>query len=182
MKRNARNESLFIGLVHKKIFEIDAGGRIWRTGHFHTRQPGRIVSIGRKRAENKDSMGYLRVTARTEGKQRFCKAHRLVWTFFFGIIPGGMEVNHKDGNKSNNNPANLELLTPSQNVKHAYRKLKVNDRRGENNTFSKLKNSDVVDIRRSRKCGQSVKDIARRHKVGISAIYRVISGNAWSHT
>ncbi|WP_414691469.1 HNH endonuclease [Noviherbaspirillum sp.] len=47
-------------------------------------------------------------------------AHRAVWTLFRGEIPEGTDLNHMDGDKTNNNPANLELATRSQNHLHAY--------------------------------------------------------------
>lgn len=50
--------------------------------------------------------------------------HRLVWIAFKGQIPEGFEVNHKDLDKHNNRLDNLELLTHSDNLKHAFRILK----------------------------------------------------------
>ncbi|HEX7088774.1 MAG TPA: HNH endonuclease, partial [Longimicrobiales bacterium] len=45
----------------------------------------------------------------------------VVWTVLVGPIPPGMEINHKDGDKIHNDPANLELATPKQNVQHSIR-------------------------------------------------------------
>jgi len=47
------------------------------------------------------------------------KEHRVIWTMVNGPIPSGLEVNHKDENKSNNRIENLELVTPEQNVNFA---------------------------------------------------------------
>ncbi|WP_333907490.1 NUMOD4 domain-containing protein [Delftia acidovorans] len=66
--------------------------------------------------------GYLGVTLKLEGRQggsHRLRAHRCVAEVF---VPGyflGAVVNHKDGNKRNNDAANLEWCTPSANVKHA---------------------------------------------------------------
>lgn len=45
--------------------------------------------------------------------------HRLVIEAFQGSIPKGLAVNHKDGNKKNNVLVNLEVVTYSQNIRHA---------------------------------------------------------------
>lgn len=55
-------------------------------------------------------------------KQRLWRrGHRLVAETFIGRIPKGLEVNHKDGDKHNNNPINLEYMTRSENLYHYYR-------------------------------------------------------------
>ncbi len=46
--------------------------------------------------------------------------HRLVIEAFRGQIPEGHETNHKDGNKLNNALYNLEIVTHSENMSHAY--------------------------------------------------------------
>lgn len=48
--------------------------------------------------------------------------HRLMLWAFYGVLTSRkMLCNHIDGNKINNNLSNLELVTPSQNIRHAYR-------------------------------------------------------------
>jgi len=52
-------------------------------------------------------------------KQRLWRrVHRLVVESFIGPIPDGLEVNHKDLNKHNNNVDNLEIVTRKQNIIH----------------------------------------------------------------
>ena len=47
--------------------------------------------------------------------------HRLVYTVINNISYStpGFEINHKDGNKFNNNINNLELITSKENVRHS---------------------------------------------------------------
>jgi hypothetical protein len=46
-------------------------------------------------------------------------AHRVIWEALHGPIPDGFEVNHKNGLKSDNRIANLELVTHAANMEHA---------------------------------------------------------------
>lgn len=68
---------------------------------------------------DKHPSGYLNVgiynKAGVENKTYF-RAHRLVWETFNGVIPKGMDVDHKDGNKHNNRLENLQLLTRKENI------------------------------------------------------------------
>lgn len=58
-----------------------------------------------------DCKGYTKV--KYQGKQYF--AHRVIWEMNNGPIPEGQEIDHIDGNKSNNCIENLRLANRSQN-------------------------------------------------------------------
>ena len=64
--------------------------------------------------------GYLKVELRLANQRRKIGIHRLVAEAFLPN-PGNLpEVNHKDGDKTNNHVTNLEWCTHSENMKHAY--------------------------------------------------------------
>ena len=61
--------------------------------------------------------GYLRVKMNNKSYE----IHRIVAKFYLGEMPKGLCVNHKDGNKLNNKPSNLEYITIAENIKHSIR-------------------------------------------------------------
>lgn len=66
--------------------------------------------------------GYCDLKLHSEGKYKMFLLHRLVAQTFLPNPLGYNEINHKDGNKLNNNVDNLEWCSRSENVKHAYKK------------------------------------------------------------
>lgn len=66
-------------------------------------------------------MGYPIVIVSDLHYIRFTRTiHRLVAKYFCDGYAEGLVVNHKDGNKTNNHYTNLEWVTQSENVKHAF--------------------------------------------------------------
>lgn len=47
--------------------------------------------------------------------------HRVVWALVHGQDPGAFLIDHVDGNRANNDPANLRLANNAQNVGHRVR-------------------------------------------------------------
>ncbi len=91
---------------------------------------GRVYSVKRKAPNNgmcggyclkhrKWQNGYRFVALSNHGKGKQFSVHRLVAKAFVDNPNGYDEVNHKDGDKSNNNAENLEWCTRSQNNAHA---------------------------------------------------------------
>lgn len=69
-----------------------------------------------------DKKGYQRVGLYIGNcKSKTIKVHRLVAETFIPNLKNKTDVNHKDGNKSNNNISNLEWTTRSENMKHAFK-------------------------------------------------------------
>ena len=64
-----------------------------------------------------DRNGYRKVRLNNKDES----IHRLVADTFFDGDHSDLQVNYIDGNKSNNFLGNLEWVTPSENVSHAFR-------------------------------------------------------------
>lgn len=117
---------------------------IWKPVVYRDIKQGKyeVSNMGRFRndkghimAQCQSEKGYMMSVFMCDGKQRprTLKVHRIVANAF---VPGHdekhNEVNHKDGDKRNNNVTNLEWVTHEENIHHGY----------ENNLIPVLKGSD----------------------------------------
>lgn len=85
-------------------------------GYFTNLETGEIYGLrGQVLKPCKVHNGYYTVTL---GTKRY-KVHRLILSTFTGHEGKGLQVNHKDGDKSNNKISNLEWCTAKENTKHA---------------------------------------------------------------
>ena len=53
-----------------------------------------------------------------DASHRIALVHRLVYEAFKGEIPEGMEIDHIDRNRRNNNPDNLRVVTRAENMQN----------------------------------------------------------------
>jgi len=60
--------------------------------------------------------GYYSVMLYKNGKPKAKRVHRAVWEAFIGIIPDGFEIDHIDGDKTNNSIDNLRCVTHKDNI------------------------------------------------------------------
>ena len=64
--------------------------------------------------------GYLEVALYNNNKPKYCLVHRLVAEAFILKQKEKLQVNHIDGDKTNNNVSNLEWVSASENIQHAW--------------------------------------------------------------
>jgi len=166
-------------------------------GHYKISSTGRVKSLLRKcKSKNgilrtvpekiltgtKDKDGYLKVSLNYEHILDICRIHRLVAKHFIPNPENKPVVNHKDGNKQNNNDWNLEWNSISQNTQHAYDFSFILKKKGEKNKASKLKDNQVLEIRRLFKTKKyKHSELAKLFNISSTMITRIVNNQNWKH-
>lgn len=127
--------------------------------------------------------GYLMLNLCNNNKRTTRPVHRfMAYTFLYDDNTRHLDVNHIDGNKLNNKLENLELVTQSQNISHAYQLGLIPSRRGEGNTNVKLTEKFVLEIREMLKSKLvTQRQIAKSYNAPITTIENISVGRTWRH-
>ena len=160
-------------------YAISTQGRVRRLTKARGAQAGRIL----KPALN--SHGYPTVCLYGAGGKATRRVHTLVCDAF--LWPRGvLQTNHLNGIKIDNRLCNLELVTRSENTRHAYHTgLMVPNgavaQVGEQRSNAKLSEDSVRDIRALKAAGITCRAIGERFGVSRGCIDGVVSGRNWKH-
>lgn len=147
-----------------------------------------VSNLGRyRRSERPDAIlkpfvskfGYPTATLSVKGVNIKKHIHRMVIETFNPTEDDTLEVNHIDGDKTNNSLENLEWVTKSENHLHRH---SLNDAgRGERCNLAKLTDSDIPLIRKKYNQGVSSKEIATEFGVTYKTIWRIVTNQTWTH-
>lgn len=133
-----------------------------------------------KMATHFDGSGYRFVVLQKEKEKKQPKLHRLIAEHFIPNSNNYPIVNHINGIKSDNSIENLEWCTQSQNILHSF-KNGMSSQLGSKNAYSKLKEIDVLEIRKLVKNNFSRKSIAFKFNISLPTICDIIKLKTWKH-
>jgi hypothetical protein len=153
---------------YEGLYEVSSAGLIRQTALRMGTRPNRIVSwhFGHD--------GYARVNLTRDGATHLHLVHKIVAAAYLGP-DGGLDVNHKNGVRSDPRLENLEYVTRAENMAHARDVLGWNPRQGE------LLNDDQVRYVRSMRGKLSQRKIAREMGVSQAVVWSIQSGRRYAH-
>lgn len=169
-------------------YEVSNLGNIRRVKGFVYNQPNEkaIRKIGGKNLSQKTKKnGYMEVSLYIE--PQICKmmyVHRAVVMAFVGAIPNGKAVNHINGLKSDNRLENLEVVSYSDNTKHAIATNLITFKpvfKGDSHGMAKLSEDAVLEIRKMYSEGVPPKELSEKFKTPKSTICKIIYRQTWKH-
>ena len=159
------------------IYQVSNLGRV--------RSLSRVAKIGRRIKgtifrPGVATGGYLIVTLSRDGKQTTRCVHHLVALAFIGERPEGCAIHHKNGCKDDNRAENLEYVTDSVNIQHAYDTKLLIPARGETHYNASLTEADVREIRRLYpQGGYTQRQLGNIFEIGPDMVSRIISRKRW---
>ena len=158
-------------------YEVSNFGRVRSVDRINAkgwRYTGRLLKL------QKDKKGYLTVGIMVSGKPKTFKVHRLVAFAFLDKVEGKEQINHIDGDKTNNNVMNLEWCNNAENQLHAVRVGLKSRPKGEKNARATLTEQKVSIIKLFLQKGWgSYRDLARLFGVKKSLVADIGMGRTW---
>lgn len=111
------------------LYAITKEGKIWSYGNRNgVGHKGKFIN------PNKDKDGYHKIILSNK-KPYTRRVARLVLLTYDPPKSNNLQVNHKNGIKTDDRLSNLEWVTPSQNIKHSFNVLNKNQKCNKNNSF-----------------------------------------------
>lgn len=164
-------------MVKDGVLSITDEGHVYRHKMI---SHGKLIDCrNTRRIDVAGNKGYRRIHVQINGKVRNVSVHRLIWTIANGPIPDGLQINHKNGIKDDNRLDNLELVTPSENIRHALDVLDC-DRPWKHATDwrpgrPKLTTKQRQEIREQRANGALLREIAADFGISTTHTHRIVS-------
>jgi hypothetical protein len=182
------NEEFVYPLVRRGLLRVDERGRVWRVGRVRpvgfASKRNKVVKFAEPTPADVLIQPEARtvVQARVNGKMYTCPSSRLVWMHAYGPIPGGMQVQHIDGDATNNAIENLRLARPGGIIRESCERNPERIVRGSRHARSKLTEETAAEIlRRCRGEGEKQAKVARELGVTQSLVSMVVLRKIWKH-
>lgn len=161
-------------------YEVSKSGIIYFLGSIGiSRFGGKRVNKPKIIKQSADPNGYKKCTLFDGKRGKQFLVHRIIGIAFIPNPLNKPQINHKDGNQSNNEINNLEWVTAKENSEHAI-KTGLKDISAERNGNVKLTWNKVNSIRKEYKPYKITRaSLAKKYKVQESMIGYILNGTNW---
>ncbi len=161
----------------KNYYCISNYGRVYST------KTDKFIKLRERKGKNK----YVNVCLKAVDKhgksiKKEIPIHRLMMAIFYPVDNmENLQVNHIDCNKHHNTFDNLEWVTPSENIQHAYKNNLITVREAEDSPFTNYSNETIDTICKLFMTGKySKEEIAEKVGVPIYIVRNVtIKNGSW---
>ena len=153
-------------------------------GYYQVSNLGRIKSLKRPRimkSHLNEATGYIGQNLSNGQIKKYCLVHRLVAKAFIPNPENKNQINHKNGDKTDNNVTNLEWATQSENMKHSYKELNRPIRYDILKKDAKLTEDQVREIKEHLNNSVTHTKLAEMYCVSRQLITSINLGKAWKH-
>lgn len=174
MKKSSESTEIW-KTVFDGYYAVSDLGRVKRLVKSSGGERGRLLTpyLNKKRH-------YCYTSLQHPGRRKNYSNHSLVAETFLGPRPNGKCVNHINGIKTDNRLVNLEYVTPKENVHHAI-KMGLLKTSGEDCHWSKLKNEQVLMVRKLHADGMVQRHISKKLGINTAQISRIVNRKIWKH-
>lgn len=161
------HEQKAIDAIRSGMIFIDDEGRVWKRWRYRGPNKVKCEFAEPQRIDfRSEEDGYHRFPI-YDGTTRIVYVHRVAWMLANGDVLAGLEVDHKDRNRSNNRLDNLELKTRVGNL--------LNKRKGKPEIPTGRENA--LEIRRAVKAGEmTVTEAMKKYDKRRITISRIVRG------
>ena len=149
------------------LYEVSNLGRVRSQYRRGRRSPDGILKA------RPDRKGYLTVFPSMDCKKSSVKVHGLVAEAFLGPQPMGHDAHHKDENKQNNIPENLEYICHCKHISM--------NKRGEKAYAAKMDREKILTIRWYYRLNFSQAELCKMFGINCSTMHSIIHRKTWRH-
>lgn len=168
---------IFVAVQNFPSYLIGDRGEVISLNYRHTGKAKKL-----KRSVNR--YGYENVELWKNGEGKRVTVHQLVAQHFVPNPNDKPQVDHLNGDKTDNRAKNLEWVAAEENIRRFWKdnKQQRRDRSGEKNHASKVTKGEAERIKMLYEETEATQsDIATRFDLNQSQVSRIVNGKRWNH-